>query len=514
VRRGSSSRPRRTTATGPTSTDPLRAAGAALLGALVLLGAPAPRVRAQATPPAETLILHLPLRAGPGAGYRSDAPGMLRPIDADTRVQPIFTAGDTLAGSGDAAPFPFIGFGSAVAAIPRGDGTADVYVAHDLAYSTGFGGAVATRLLLDLGNGGVLAADYALDGTEWYSELTFSVAAGPDQGFLTPVVFLGEGSVTGPRRGVVAAVNPRDGTIRDLPWLGRFAHRALAFVPVSSGGVAAVLTERGDPGASHVYLYLAASGSDFLSGRGQLYVLRAEPDPGLGRALTPAGFLKGRDVRGRFVPITARDAADPSALAGAAQATLSLSFVQAGGVAPDRERNDAFYFTDGGDNSLFDVTTGRALTGSGRLYHVALDPFDPTVVTALSVVLDGDAGDDLYRPDDLASDDASLMIQENPRADRGLHVARVLRYDPRQRRLTPLAVCAERDRLGRELPAGVGGAWETHGIVSAEDLFGPDTWLLTVEARTLEAPVFGYRGQSGQLLLLRGPRSAPRQRGQ
>jgi hypothetical protein len=418
----------------------------------------------------------------------------------------VLTAGDTLAGADDAPPFAFIGFGSGLGAIPRGDGTADVYVAHDYPWSAGFGGAVVSRLLLDTRNGGVLAADYVLDGSEWYSRLTSVTAAGSREGFLRPVILLGEGTTDGPRHGVVAALDTRDGTLRDLPWLGRFAHRALAFVPLSSGRIAAVLTERAFPRASRLYLYLADGDSDFLTGRGQLYVFRAEPDAGLRRALNPSTLSKSRSARGRFVPIAPQEAADAEALERASEASLAMGFVRPGGVAPDPERNDGFYFTDGGDNTLFDFRSGAPLTRNGRLYRVALDAFDPTIVTEMSVVLDGDAEDDLYRPDDLAADPGSLMLQENPRSERGLHVARVLRYDIRSRRLSPLAECAERDRLGRELPEGVGGTWETHGIVSAEEMLGPDAWLLTVDAPSIQAPLFGLRGEGGQLLLLRGPR--------
>jgi hypothetical protein len=472
--------------------------------ALLLQGAPGARAQPP-VPPAETLIPHLPLVAGPGAGYRTTAASLLRALDLEARIQPVLTAGDTLAGAGGTAPFPFIGYAAGVAAIPRTDRTADVYVAHDFPWTAGLGGAVVSRLLLDLANGGVLAADYVLDGSEWYSRLTCATAAGAREGFLRPLVLLGEGTTTGPRRGVVAALDTRDGTLRDLPWLGRFAHRALAFVPLSSGRVAAVLTERDVPRSSQLYLYLADSDSDFLTGRGQLYVFRADPDGFQGRALNPSPLAKGRPLRGHFVPIAPQDAADPAALERAAEASLALGFVRPGGVTPDRERNDAFYFTDSGDNTLFDFASGAPLTRNGRLYHVVLDPFDPTAVTELSVVLDGSAEDDLYRPDDLAGDGRSLIIQENPRSERGLHVARLIRYDLRTRRLSPLAECAERDPRGRLLPEGVGGAWETHGISSAEGLFGPDTWLLAVEAPTIVAPFFGLRGEGGQLLLLSGP---------
>jgi hypothetical protein len=135
-----------------------------------------------------------------------------------------------------------------------------------------------------------------------------------------------------------------------------------------------------------------------------------------------------------------------------------------------------------------------------------LDPFDPTRVEELRVVLDADEGDDLYRPDNLDMDDRYLMIQEDP-GGRGLHPSRILRYDPRSRAVEPLAECAEVDAKGRPFGRGVGGEWEATGIVDASEIFGTDSWLVAVQAHNLTEPKFGGRKGSGQILLLRGPRA-------
>jgi hypothetical protein len=432
---------------------------------------------------------------------------MLRAISPNVRFEPILSAGDTLTSAQpDEAPFTFPGLAQGIALVPRDAGSAEVYVAHDLAWQQGYAGAIVSRLLIDLRNGGVLAADYFLDGSEWYSRFAATALADSRDGFLRPTLFLGEESTAGPHRGVIAAVDVRNGTVRDLPWLGSFAHRGFAIMPVSSGRIAAVMTERTVPGQAQLYLYLAASDADLLEGHGQLYVFRADPPPGLGSSLNPSAVGRERPLKGRFVPIAQSDAQDPAALEAAAERARCMSFVRPGGVAVDRARNDAFYFTDSGDNSLQDFTTGATITGNGRLYHVSVDPFDPTQVEELRVVLDGDAGDDLYRPEDIATDEESVVMEENPYAVRGLHPSRVLRYDVTARRLEPIAECAERDRQGRLLPEGVGGAWAAHGIVNASEAFGADTWLLAVQARTLEVPQLGTQGEGGQLLLLRGPR--------
>jgi hypothetical protein len=68
-----------------------------------------------------------------------------------------------------------------------------------------------------------------------------------------------------------------------------------------------------------------------------------------------------------------------------------------------------------------------------------------------------------------------------------------------------MAECAEQDAKGEFLPRGVGGGWESTGIVDASDVFGPDTWLIAVQAHNLWLPQFRNRKGGGQLLLLRGP---------
>jgi hypothetical protein len=142
---------------------------------------------------------------------------------------------------------------------------------------------------------------------------------------------------------------------------------------------------------------------------------------------------------------------------------------------------------------------------------VTFDPFDPTKVQALEVLLDAGDGDDLYRPSSIDTDEQSVMIQEYPGAH-GIHASRILRYDVRTRRLEPLAECVERDTRGRFVPNGVGGEWETSGITNVSDFLGDDTWLFTVQAHTVEIIQDArHVGEAGQLLLLRGARNPRRQ---
>ena len=115
----------------------------------------------------------------------------------------------------------------------------------------------------------------------------------------------------------------------------------------------------------------------------------------------------------------------------------------------------------------------------------------------------------MYRPDGLAADTRYLWIQEDPGGMRGLHPARILRYDIDTRRLDVMAECVELDAKGRLLSKGVGGVWKTAGIVDASDVFGPDTWLIAVQAPNQRQAYPWANLGTGQILLLRGPGWTP-----
>jgi len=439
---------------------------------------------------------------------------MVRPLQHGISVQPILSVGDTLAPSDpDDYPYPYIFYplpdGLGVREV--GSGLVEVYVAHEIGWEDGVGGARVSRLIVDKRTGGVLAGDYLVDGTEGYSRFCAASLVGPRDGFLIPTFLVNEESLVGINHGIVVAVDARDGSLTDLPWLGRCSHEATIIVPTTSGRIVAIATEDSpDVGESQLYMYQAETDSDFLSGRGQLYVFRAEIPPGAPRTRTAALVSKARSVAGRFVPIYPApgipDAQRPDELEQLSQRAGCLNFARIEDAAPDRERSDSFYFVDTGSDNWSDPVTGRPVTGDGRLYRMTLDPADPTTVLRLDVVLDGDEEDDLYRPDNIDTNARCVMIQEDPGV-RGIHPARILRYDLGGRRLDAIAECAERDTRDRLLPSGTGGEWESSGIVDVSDMFGDDTWLIDVQAHTLHSSPFLGRGGGGQLLLLRGPDS-------
>jgi len=55
----------------------------------------------------------------------------------------------------------------------------------------------------------------------------------------------------------------------------------------------------------------------------------------------------------------------------------------------------------------------------------------------------------------------------------------------------------------------VGGVWKTAGIVDASEIFGADTWLISVQAPNQKQVYPWSELGTGQILLLRGPGWSP-----
>jgi len=451
------------------------------------------------------------LRPWPGPGFQTERAPLMRVLDPDVAVTSLLTVGDSLlAPTPEAEDFIFLPAPDGIGVQSLGRGLAEVYVTHQTTWEDGVGGGRVSRLLFDADSRRILAGDWVVDGIESYERLGSAFLADTHDGFLTPTFLINEGSTQGPSHGVVAAVNVRSGFVTELPGLGRFRHAMTLLLPITNGKVIAILTEEGDPGRSQLYMYIADSDADFLAGNGDLYVLRADPPAGRPDTQSSAMVKKSRPpLTGRFVPVRGYavhgdPAVAPSVLEAATRAAGSLNFVRLGDAAPDRRNPSAFYVADTGDETFMDPVSGRPVTGDGRIYRIELDPFDPTLVKEIRVILDGDEADDIYRPNDLDTDEHELMVQEDP-GRRGIHPSRILRYNLDTRRLDVLAECAERDPQGRFIPEGTGGLWRTAGIVDASDVFGPGAWLIAVQARNDRTTVFGNRGGGGQLLLLRTP---------
>jgi hypothetical protein len=183
--------------------------------------------------------------------------------------------------------------------------------------------------------------------------------------------------------------------------------------------------------------------------------------------------------------------------------------------------------------------TGPGVSTNGRIWKMVFDSNDPTVVTSLSILVEGDDSPvktigEIHQPDNLESTPKGLLVTEDPGSSQQFPVgstdpnATTARLMWVQFGGSPQAVVrvdqsadgGPTDVDERTTP-GNWGAWETSGIVDASAAFGPGAFLIDVQASTLWVekapgddnngdgnPDFTYKRAGGQLLLLRIPVAA------
>ncbi|MEA2613642.1 MAG: hypothetical protein QOI52_1601 [Chloroflexota bacterium] len=181
-------------------------------------------------------------------------------------------------------------------------------------------------------------------------------------------------------------------------------------------------------------------------------------------------------------------------------------------------------------------TFGPGLSTNGRVWKLVLDPADPTRVTAMSILIDGDeapvkTASEMHQPDNIESTVNGLYFTEDPGSsqqfsptstDPAATTARVWRYDLAT---SVNAVALKVDQSADEGPTDVDsagranlGAWESTGIVDASAAFGPGAFLNNIQAHSLwvkkspgddnvapAGPDFTNKREGGQLLLVRIP---------
>ncbi|MCI0553285.1 MAG: hypothetical protein L0287_20240 [Anaerolineae bacterium] len=199
----------------------------------------------------------------------------------------------------------------------------------------------------------------------------------------------------------------------------------------------------------------------------------------------------------------------------------------------------------GMENVVYVVDSGRGTAGTpqagrstnGRVWKMALDPNDPTVVTSLSIFVEGDDNPvktiiEVHQPDNIESTPSGILITEDPGSSQQFPVGSTdpnattarLWYVPFSG--TPqVVVKVNQSADGPSGPTDVDGrapgnwgAWESSGIVDASAAFGPGAFLIDVQAATLWVekapgddnngdgqPDFTYKRAGGQLLLIRIP---------
>jgi hypothetical protein len=173
---------------------------------------------------------------------------------------------------------------------------------------------------------------------------------------------------------------------------------------------------------------------------------------------------------------------------------------------------------------------------------MVLDPADPTKVTSLSILIEGDDNPvktvlEIHQADNLETTVNGLYVTEDPggnnqfsaqqQIDDAEHAtpARIWQYkfsDASLNRIFKVDHFLDETSVDKDqaTTAGRWGDWETTGIVDVSSSFGPGTFLVNVQAHTLYteidtttapdnlAPVgpdWTWKREGGQLLLITVP---------
>jgi hypothetical protein len=217
-----------------------------------------------------------------------------------------------------------------------------------------------------------------------------------------------------------------------------------------------------------------------------------------------------------------------------------FQFVRVEDIAYDKRpgMGNVVYIVDSGRGrtAAQSLDTPNFRSTNGRVWKMVLDPSNPTIVTSLTVAVEGDDNPvktlaEVHQPDNIETTANGLLLTEDPGssqqfalADQGLANATTGRLWFVPFTGSPQVVVkinqgadgGATDVDGRA--AGNWGAWETTGIVDASAAFGPGAFLLNVQAHSLWVekapgddnngdllPDFTYKREGGQLLLLHIP---------
>ena len=257
----------------------------------------------------------------------------------------------------------------------------------------------------------------------------------------------------------------------------------------------------------------------------------------LGYPLPPTDGSWQRDLRSTATPQIGIDGPQ-WVLEYWSQLNNVFQFVRVEDIAYDKRpgMENVVYIVDSGRGTAGISQPGRST--NGRVWRMVFDPNEPTVVTSLSIVVEGDDNpvktlDEIHQPDNIESTPNGLLVTEDPGssqqfvlADQGLPNATTARLWFVPFSGTPQVVVKVNQAEDGEStdvddrPDGNWGAWETSGIVDASAAFGRGTYLIDVQAHTLWVekapgedtfidantdPDFTYKREGGQLLLLRIP---------
>ena len=403
--------------------------------------------------------------------------------------------------------------------------------------------------------------------------------------------------------GVVVALDVKKGTYHSIYGMGRHNHEISLPMPgfdelvvlsgddtftsgsltIPPGGPAPAGTV---PSQSELYSYIAPDTDSLLADEGDLWAFVSDdpnvddyydfnPSTGLPASVSghfvqvPKNIATGKDTDGSELkaadvgfPLPPNDGSwqrdlrttTPTGIDGP-QWVLQYWAVQNNVFEFVRVEDIAYDKRPGMENVAYIVDSGRGtapaaapffgpgISTNGRVWKMVFDPNDPTVVTSLSVFVEGDDAAvktvaEVHQPDNIETTQTGVLLTEDPGSSQQFTAAQQASDAARATtaRLMYVAfatptvseVIARVDQSGDNgptdfdgRPAGNWGAWESTGIVDASAAFGAGAYLINVQAHTLWVqnapgidtyidaetvnPDFMYKREGGQLLLIRIP---------
>jgi Alkaline phosphatase PhoX len=397
------------------------------------------------------------------------------------------------------------------------------------------------------------------------------------------------GSPAEEEAGLVVALDVKSGKHKPIYGMGRHNHENNVAIPgfgspvvfsgddtFTSGPLTGVFPAGAVPAQSQLYSYNAPSTEALLADEGDLWALVSDTPgvknyydviPNSGKVVTghfikvPKDIASGRNPDGS--ELKAADKGYPLPPSNGSWQTDLRSATPVGIDGPQwvleywSDINNVFQFVrvediaydkrPGMGNVVYIVDSGRGRTAAqsldtpnfrstnGRVWKMVLDRNDPTVVTSLTVLVEGDDNPvktptEIHQPDNIETTPNGLLVTEDPGSSQQYPVGST---DPDATTarlwLVPFSgtpqVVAKVDQSADGGPTDVDGrapgnqgAWESSGIVDASAAFGPGTYLIDVQAHTLWVekapgddnngdgqPDFTYKREGGQLALLRIP---------
>jgi hypothetical protein len=466
------------------------------------------------------------------AGFQTAEPAYLNSTAlGNFSFSPLITVGDyvPLSGGTPADKFALSGIPDAMG-LYKDPVTSEniLFVAHELTNgsttepiygATRLKGAFVSRFVLDsdasVVSGGLAHNDLYLENTFYspqppkatdaaaFTRFCSGAFAGPAHGMDRPIFFTNEESASGTfnSRGALS-VAIMDGKMYTLPALGRVARETTLVMP-RRDAITAILSFEDEGTPSYIYMYVGTKQRRSTSPldkngltNGKVYVLGAQDLPTSG-ANTNGFHWEGSFGAGslpvKWIEIPGAAGLTGSALANQAATVGGFGFVRV---------EDGDFDPLAPTRTLFVCSTGGSSPNRlGRLYKINFNPTNPVANGTMDIVYNADTivtpGGDINAGTDFAVSADAICVTANYIViceDRNSPADQVWNKYGRNGGVWTLdrnnnyaAKCqadfnfAYANARDGGTPRTV-GLWEASGVIDASSIYGPDTFLINVQA--------------------------------